>query len=173
MQKIKITLFSSIFVVLVTSMVVIQKGNYRFHKVFFYSFTKYVEWPLNYRSGDFIIGVYGQSEITPLLQEMAEIKKVGEEKIVIKTIDNNNLKQKINMIFIPNEHINNFTIIKKQLENKPTLIITESANMANNGSMINFKDVEGKLRFEVNTKEISQAGLKVSQELVRLGDEIK
>lgn len=53
------------------------------------------------------------------------------------------------------------------------LLITEGKDLARNGSMINFKDVDGKLRFEVNTANIEQAGLKVSQELVRFGEEIR
>lgn len=150
-----------------------QEVNYRFHKVFFYSFTKYVQWPANYSEGDFIIGVFGESDITPLLKEMAEIKKVGSSKIVVKTISANNLTEKFNMLFVPHDQITQFELIKNGLNNKPTLLITETANMASKGSMINFKDVSGKLRFEVNTTLITEKGLKVSQELVRFGEEIK
>jgi hypothetical protein len=132
-----------------------------------------VQWPENYSEGDFVIGVFGESEITPLLQEMAEIKKVGNNKIVIKTLKAEDLSQKINMLFVPNSQIDQFRSITERLGQKPTLLITESENMASSGSMINFKEVSGKLRFEVNTTQIMKKGLKVSQELVRFGDEIK
>jgi hypothetical protein len=173
MRKLKSLLFTTLFATVLVSASCAQEANYRFHKVFFYSFTKYVQWPANYNDGDFVIGVFGDSDITPLLQEMAEIKKVGNNKIVIKTISADKLTEKLNILFVPHEKIRQFAVIKEGLLNKPTLLITETPEMASNGSMINFKDVSGKLRFEVNTTLIVEKGLKVSQELVRFGDEIK
>lgn len=150
-----------------------QEKKYRFHKVFFYSFTKYIEWPESHKQGDFKIAVVGQSEIIPLLEEMAEIKKVGKRTIKIIQIDGVKGGEKYNMIFIPNEQSAAFANIKSVIGKEPTLLITEASGMAAKGAMINFKDVEGKLRFEVNTEIVEQSGLKMSQELIRFGEEIK
>lgn len=150
-----------------------QDNKYRFHKVFFYNFTKYVEWPTNYQEGDFIMGVYGDSDITPLLQEMAEIKKVGTKAIKIIRVDKSNINQKINLLFVPDQQSADFDKIKSSLGNRPTLLITETTGFAKQGSMINFKDVNGKLKFEINSKVIAGSGLKVSSELARFGEEVK
>ncbi|GAB3329358.1 hypothetical protein GCM10027429_05160 [Marivirga atlantica] len=148
-------------------------NKYRFHKVFFYSFTKYVQWPPSNTKGDFVIAVLGDSEITPLLEEMAEIKKVGNNNIVVRQVSEENLNQRMNILFVPASEQQQFDKVKTSLKDKPVLLITEGKDLARNGSMINFKDVDGKLRFEVNTANIEQAGLKVSQELVRFGEEIR
>lgn len=150
-----------------------QESKYRFHKVFFYNFTKYIEWPANYQDGDFVMAVYGDSEITDLLKEMAEIKKAGTQTIKIITVDKNKLNQKINLLFLPEKQSSDFDRIKSVLSNKPTLLITETEGLARQGAMINFKDVEGKLKFEINTPAINQSGLKVSSELARFGEEVK
>ncbi|RUA33908.1 MAG: YfiR family protein [Bacteroidetes bacterium] len=149
-----------------------QEKNYRFHKVFFYSFTKYIEWPEDKKKGDFIIAVMGESNITPLLKEMAEIKKVGDRNI--KVVQLNDVKQGdfYHILFIPSEQNQNFAEIKNTLNNQACLLVTESEGMARKGSMINFKDVDGKLRFEVNTQKLESSGLKMSQELTRFGEEI-
>lgn len=149
-----------------------QEKNYRFHKVFFYSFTKYIEWPEDKKKGDFIIAVMGESNITPLLKEMAEIKKVGDRNI--KVVQLNDVKQGdfYHLLFIPSEQNQNFAEIKNTLNNQACLLVTESEGMARKGSMINFKDVDGKLRFEVNTQKLESSGLKMSQELTRFGEEI-
>ncbi|WP_375579578.1 YfiR family protein [Marivirga tractuosa] len=76
------------------------------------------------------------------------------------------------ILFVPSEQNQNFAGYKKSLSNQPCLLVTESSGMAKNGSMINFKDVDGKLRFEVNTKTLESSGLKMSQELTRFGEEI-
>ncbi|ADR22383.1 hypothetical protein MATR_37710 [Marivirga tractuosa] len=149
-----------------------QEKNYRFHKVFFYSFTKYIDWPQEKKKGDFIIAVMGESAITPLLKEMAEIKKVGERNIKVVQLDKVNAGDFYHILFIPSEQNQNFGAIKTALNNQPCLLVTESEGMARNGAMINFKDVNGKLRFEVNTQKLESSGLKMSQELTRFGEEI-
>lgn len=149
-----------------------QENNYRFHKVFFYSFTKYIEWPEEKKTGDFVIAVIGDSEITPLLQEMAEIKKVGSRNINVVQIEQLQQGDYYHIIFMPDEQSQKFEKIKSALNNQPSLFVTESEGMAKNGAMINFKDVNGKLRFEVNTQKLEGSGLKMSQELTRFGEEI-
>lgn len=150
-----------------------QENNYRFHKVFFYSFTKYIEWPESHKQGDFKIAVVGASEIIPLLEEMAEIKKVGNRAIKIIQIDGLKGGEQYNMVFIPSNQSAAFAAIKASIGNEPTLLVTEASGLASRGAMINFKDVDGKLRFEVNTETVEQSGLKMSQELIRFGEEIK
>jgi hypothetical protein len=149
-----------------------QEQNYRFHKVFFYSFTKYIEWPEEKKKGDFIIAVVGESEITPLLKEMAEIKKVGDRNIKVIQLNQVNKGNYYHIVFVPSDQNQNFSAIKSALNDQPSLLVTESEGMARNGAMINFKDVSGKLRFEVNTKTLESSGLKMSQELTRFGEEI-
>ena len=131
-----------------------------------------MEWPQAYQTNEFIIGVFGESDITPLLKEMAEIKKVNNAKIVIKTVGPQDMDAVMNMLFIPDNQISQLQLIKNKLKNKPTLLITETPDMATKGSMVNFKDVSGNLRFEVNTAEMNKVGIKVSKELLRFGEEI-
>lgn len=173
MKKLKILSLLILPLMLLTKTGICQENDYRFHKVFFYSFTKYVEWPDNYTGGEFVIAVLGKSDITPLLLEMAEIKKAGSSAIKIVTIDENGFNQKINILFVPRDKSGHLNAIVNKLANKPTLLITEGQGLAQKGSMINFKDVDGKLKFEVNTTNLERTGLKVSKELLRFGEEIK
>ncbi len=173
MRNLKISVLLIICFMLMMNSGIAQEKDYRFHKVFFYSFTKYIQWPENYQEGDFIIAVLGDSEITPLLKEMSEIKKASGKTIKIVTITEKDLNQKINMLFVPESKSGDFSKIKMALGKRPTLLISESAGLAQKGSMINFKDVEGKLKFEVNTFNLEQTGLKVSRELISFGEEVK
>jgi hypothetical protein len=171
MHHLKIVVLFFIFL-FVSKESIAQEKNYRFHKVFFYSFTKYIEWPEDKKKGDFVIAVMGNSEIIPLLEEMAEIKKVGDRDIKIVQLANVKSSDFYHILFIPSEQNSRFPEIKNTLNNQACLLVTESSGMARNGAMINFKDVDGKLRFEVNTKTLEDSGLKMSQELTRFGEEI-
>lgn len=171
MRHLKIIALFFVFLFVVKDSIA-QEQNYRFHKVFFYSFTKYIEWPDEKKKGDFIIGVIGNSEITPLLEEMAQIKKVGDRSIKVVQLNKVNQGEFYHILFVPADQNQNFSGIKNALNSQPCLLVTETEGMARNGSMINFKDVNGKLRFEVNTKKLESSGLKMSQELTRFGEEI-
>jgi len=171
MRHLKIVIIFFVFLFIAKDSIA-QEKNYRFHKVFFYSFTKYIDWPESKKTGDFVIAVYGQSDIIPLLEEMAEIKKVGDRNIKVVKIDDIKSTDFYHILFVPSEKNGSFPKIKSAMNNQPCLLVTEYENMARNGSMINFKDVNGKLRFEVNNTTLKSAGLKMSQELTRFGEEI-
>jgi hypothetical protein len=171
MRYLKIVTLFFVFI-FIAKVSVAQEKNYRFHKVFFYSFTKYIEWPEEKKKGDFIIAVIGDSEIIPLLEEMAEIKKVGDRNIKVVQLDNVKKGDFFHILFVPSKQNQKFSGFKNALSNQPCLLVTEAEGMGRNGAMINFKEVGGKLRFEVNTKTLETSGLKMSQELTRFGEEI-
>lgn len=50
-----------------------QKSKYQ--SIFIYNFIKYIKWPDSYNSGNFIIGVVGNSDIVASLEQMAAAKK--------------------------------------------------------------------------------------------------
>mgnify|MGYP001799560797 CR=1 FL=1 len=58
--------------------------DYKFHSIFMYNFTKYIQWPASYQSGEFIIGVLGTSPITEHLTNMAKVKSAGAQQFEIR-----------------------------------------------------------------------------------------
>jgi hypothetical protein len=151
----------------VTSQVHAQQ-DYRFHSVFMYNFTKYIQWPTSVQTGDFIIGVLGNSPILPELEKMAENKTVGNQKIVIKKFKSVSDISSCQMLFIPSADSRDFESALEKLKGKPTLVLTEKNGLGQKGSGINFVLLDGKWRFELNENATQNAGLKVSKELSRL-----
>ena len=142
--------------------------DYKFHSVFIYNFTKYIQWPSAYQSGDFVIAVLGNSEITENLQKMAAVKTVGSQKIVVKEISNVTEAGKCHILFVPDNKSNNLDEALVQYGSSPTLIITERAGMGKKGSGINFILQGGKWKFELNKPAIESTNLRVSSELTKL-----
>ena len=56
-----------------------QEKNYAVYANIIYRFTKYIDWPAEKKSGDFIIGVVGD---TPLMEELKKVLLI--KKWVIK-----------------------------------------------------------------------------------------
>jgi hypothetical protein len=61
-----------------------QTADYKFHSVFIYNFTKYIQWPATQQSGDFVIAVMGNSPVFDELSKITANKTVGTQKIVVK-----------------------------------------------------------------------------------------
>jgi len=146
-----------------------KSQDYKFHSLFIYNFTKYIEWPESYKSGDFVIGVLGKSDIIESLQKMAEIKTVGAQKIQVEVVNDVSAAPKCHMLFIPQGQSGKLEEVLAAFSGKPTLIISERPGLGKKGSGINFVLEEGKWRFELNKTAIESSSLKVSSELMKLG----
>ena len=140
--------------------------NYQVHTLYMYSFTKYIKWPESYSEGDFVIGVLGESEIVSHLKKMASLKKVGDR--LIRVVEYSSIEEvnKCNMLFV-SESIKDFDKVMKKMHGTSTLIVTEHEGLGKKGSAINFIIRQNKLLFELNQTAIDQAGLLISQDLVK------
>ena len=142
--------------------------DYSFHPVYIYNFTKYIQWPSEKQTGDFVIGVYGKSPIFEKLKSMATNRTVGAQKIVVKEFASIEDMQNCHIIFIPVGKSSSFPDVSSKVNSKPVLVITEKSGLSKQGSGINFVVIEGKLKYELNKASIDKSGLKVSTDLIKL-----
>ncbi len=142
--------------------------EYQYHKVYIYNFTKYIQWPSQLQSGDFVIGIYGKSQMLNELKSMAANRTVGAQKIIIKEVSSFEEAVSCHVLFVPSNKSHFYTDLKSRLDNKPILIITEKDGLAKLGSSINFVLVDGKLKYELNKTSLDKSGLKVMPDLLKL-----
>ena len=142
--------------------------DYKFERTFIYNFTKYIQWPPAQQSGDFVIGVYGDSPIQAQLEMMAQTRTAGSQSFKIKKLNSVNEIKGLHMLFVPKSKNSEIGSILGKVEGKSTLVITEGNGMAGKGSCINFIYVNGKPRFELNRSAADRSKLKVSSELMKL-----
>ncbi|MGB3617727.1 MAG: YfiR family protein [Catalinimonas sp.] len=128
------------------------------YSVFIYHFTKYVKWPADnrYSSGDFVIGVLGNTQMMSELQKIAATKKVDDRQIVIRQYQSvGEIDDICHMLYLPPGASDEFENAEKKVRYASTLLITHRDGLGTAGSQINFIKQEGKPRFELN--EISMA----------------
>lgn len=146
-----------------------QSAEHQVKTVFVYNFIRYIEWPQERE--EFTIGIYGNDQKTfSAFMEMAA-KKAGSKRIVVKSFTTLSEAAGCDILFIPAQNSGNLTEVKS-LGLKNTLVVTEKEGLAKKGSGINFVNVDGKLRFEINKDEIERSGLKVSSQLLGLAIEV-
>lgn len=141
----------------------------KFKALFMYNFTKYLEWPAEKSSGEFIIAVFGNSPIINELNIIAQKKKVGNQKIVVKKVASISECGSSNILFIPSSKVVAPAEVNTKLAGKGIVVITEKEGLAKSFSGINYVKVNGKQSFEVNKKHIESQGIKLNSNLLSLG----
>ncbi|MDD2564741.1 MAG: YfiR family protein [Salinivirgaceae bacterium] len=133
--------------------------------MFVYNFTKYVEWPVSTRSGNFVIAVYGNSPIYEELIKVAGTKSAGNQSIEVQKVKSVGDITTQHMIFISQDKSVDLGAIIGKIGSAPSLIITEADGLISKGSAINFVIIENRQRFELKKDNVINKGLKVSSEL--------
>jgi hypothetical protein len=151
-----------------------EEAGARIKAIYIYNFTKYIEWPSEYKDGNFVIGVYGTN--MPLLNElnkMAASKTVGSQKLEIKSIANSGEAAQCHIIYILTDNSGQIADVISKIKGKSTLIVTDKAGMAKQGAGINFSIVENKQKIELNKANIEKYKLKVASTLVEMAVQVK
>jgi len=143
--------------------------NERFKSLFVYNFTKNIEWPDNYREGDFVITVLGNSAIYNELKQNVKGKHNGMQTIHVNQAANISSIGKCNILYIPMQQSNLLEAAEKQLSGVPTVIITEKDGMIRQGADINIIQLDGKLQFEIDPKRLVNKKIVASKTLLNLG----
>ena len=138
-------------------------NEYQIKAMFVFNFTKYIEWPES-SSDVFTIGVIGESEITEALEKVATQKKVGERKIVIRTLTVE-AEEHCDIIIVSKPRTNRLDQIEKRYAGKGVLIISDEAPRS---AAINLVTRDNKIRFEINQNLAKAGGVKISSQLLTL-----
>ncbi|MFW6326988.1 MAG: YfiR family protein [Bacteroidota bacterium] len=137
----------------------------KFMAMYIYNFSRLVEWPEEYRSGNFVIGTIGNTSLNYEMEMFVRNKKTGNQEFYVKSFDDVSSISKCNILFVADSEKNNFDAILNKLYGTNTLIITEDKELINKGAVISFTLVEGKLKFYYNSENARKSGLKVSTSL--------
>lgn len=147
-----------------------EAQDHRMHAAFIYHFTRYINWPVDMRSGEFVIGLVGNPSAVASIEQMVKTKKkTREQELVIKKFSSTGEISECHILFVSAGMEGTMSTLLQQTNRNNTLVITEKDGMALNGSSINFVSRNGKLRFEINEGAINEAGLQISSKLKALG----
>lgn len=143
--------------------------------MFVYNFTRMIAWPQAYQSGEFIIAVYGNSPIMNEFNEIAAVRQVGNQRIVVKQFNNLSDISKCHILIVaPNQTRNVAEVASKlKTEKIPALIVTDSRNGLNDGSVVNFVMEGGRQRYELSEANARAMGLSLGAEMTRLAIAVK
>lgn len=143
--------------------------NAKIKAVFIYNFTRYIEWPSDYQTGEFTIGILGQNDaLVQELTKMSKVKKVSNQSFSIRSYTSLSDINNPHILYIPDDNTGELTKVVTKLNGKSTLIVTERPGMAKKGSAINFVVEGNRQKFELNKSNVERHNLKVASALEKL-----
>jgi hypothetical protein len=144
--------------------------EYRVKAAFLYNFTKFVDWPPGdqHPAQPFIIGILGDDPFGDDIQRLAG-KAVGDRSLSIRRYPAwDDAAATCDILFITASQKDDLETILDRLGGTSVLTVGDSNDFARRGVMINFFMGANKVRFEVNLKQATQAGFKISSRLLKL-----
>jgi hypothetical protein len=145
-----------------------ERPTHEIHAAMIFNFIKYVQWPDEGTAGDFVIGVLGEDDVFSTLKNWYDGKPKGAKKYVIKKLSTTEEAASCHVVYVGKGKSKEFDNLKNAIAGKPILTITDGNGLGQKGSCINFRIIDGKLKWELNQSTFISSNLKVSGQLTSM-----
>ena len=142
-----------------------EKPMHEIHAQMMFNFIKYVQWPNDAEPGEFVVGILGEDDVFNMMKNYYDGKPKGAKKYSVRKLSGADEAGTCNVVYIGKNKSGQFDNVKNATAGKPILTITDSSNLGKKGSCINFKVLDGKLKFELNQASVTASTLKVASQL--------
>ncbi len=149
--------------------------EYQVKATYLYKFQPFVDWPPSAVPTDdtpIVICIAGRDPFGASIDRAISDVKIGSRAVVLNRLAARSEELPCHILFIGGSQ----TTIKRWLEQvreKPVLTVTEQEANSNETGIINFVNVNGRIRFEVDNVRAREAGLILSTKLLALATAVK
>lgn len=126
---------------------------------YLYQFAVNNNWPKEARSGKFRVAVIGNLELFEVMAMRYGSKPVGTQAMEIVAQNDFRPDQPYQMVFLDKSRRADLPRVVKAFKGTGTLIITNFDSALKEGAHINFRNIEGNIRFELNKPGMDASGI--------------
>ena len=140
---------------------------------YLYNFLPYVDWPassLPAADAPLAIGVVGAEAVRSELQAIVAGRQVHGHPLTVRAISEADPLEGLHAVFVGRDA--NPARVLERVRGRPILVITESTQGREAGSMLNFVPVQGRIRFEAVPGAAERAGLKLGSRLLAVAERV-
>jgi len=150
-------------------------NEYQIKATYLYDFSRFVEWPAQPATGNqpFGICVLGTDPFGQALDAVLSGERVGARDLVARRISNPQEAGGCQILFVSASEQKRLKDILTALNNSSVLTVSDIPAFSEHGGMIGFVVDSGKVRFEVNLKRASDAGLTLSADLLKVAVSVR
>ena len=142
---------------------------------YIYRLITYVEWPVSAfpsPEAPIVIGVVNADDIAAELEQVVQGRAAQGRRLQVRRVAPGEASTGINVLFI-GEGAPRILQAAKTLAERSVLTITGVERGMDHGSVINFVNIDGRVRFEVNVAAAEKSGLRLSSRLLTVATRVK
>ena len=134
---------------------------------FLYKFLGYVEFPnQSEASAPYVVGISGAEDIAVELNRIAVGRNVNGHPVVVRVLREGEPVAGLQLLFIAGPESPRIAPMLRAAQQANVLTVTEGPNGLQAGSVINFRLVDDRIRFEVSLEAAEKSNLKLSSRLL-------
>ncbi|MCD6681237.1 MAG: YfiR family protein [Burkholderiaceae bacterium] len=138
-------------------------------------FPDFVEWPPNaFSSPDspFVVGISGADDVYVELRALAAGQRVAGRMIEVLRLQNPEPDFVTQLIFVGNDRSMQLPVWIDAYARRPVLIVADTVGGLESGAMLNFVEVDARLRFEASPAAAERSGLRLSSRLLGVAERV-
>jgi hypothetical protein len=140
----------------------------RVEAAYLHKFLNYADWPpASFPQADspYVIGVAGDDTVADELARIAAGRSVNNRGVIVKRMLPGEPVTELHMLFIGRAERARQAQWLRQVKGRAILAVTAADGALDQGSIINFRTVDDRVRFEVSVDAADQAGIRLNSRL--------
>lgn len=143
--------------------------EYQVKAVFVFNFAQFVEWP-GPAAASMRICILGDDPFGGLLDETVRGERLGTRPFEVRRFRAIGDVEGCDILFISRSEAERMSQILETLRNRPTLTVSDAADFAKRGGMIQFFNDKNRVRLRINREAAERADLTISSKLLRVAE---
>jgi hypothetical protein len=137
---------------------------------FIYNFVKFTEWPVLLPGSDpFVICVIGDAAVGDALERVVEGREFAGRRMMVVLGAISRPTGSCHVLYVSGATVGEAVQVVAGLQDSPVLTISDVVGFTDTGGMAQFFFVRGQLRFTIKADAVKRSGLKMSSNLLTLG----
>ena len=131
----------------------------------------YVEWPPRAAppaDGRTVIGIVGADEVANKLAQMPVVRDPVRGTLAVRRLRNGDALDGVHILYLGDGYVARAAPMIEQAAARAILVVTESDGALARGSIINFRVLDERVRFDISLESAEKAGLRLSSQLLAL-----
>jgi YfiR/HmsC-like len=143
---------------------------------YLYKFAAYVEWPdgvLDDPTTPLTIAIFDADSLADELEEMTADRTIGGRAIAVRRIHDDDALAGVHILFVAASGTKDLPRLARLAREQSVLVVTEEGDALDLGSVINFRPVDHRIRFEVSLDAADKSRLRLSSRLLAVAEHVE
>jgi YfiR/HmsC-like len=143
---------------------------------YLYKFLAYVDWPpaaFPQQTAPIVIGVVGAYDIADELSRITASRSVHSRALSVRRMREGDPLDDVQLLFIGRAVAPRQEGLLKQAQQRPILTVTDAEAGREQGSIINFRTLDGRVRFDVSITAAERSELRLSSRLLSVAASVQ